>query len=61
MIKRIQISKINGCSLERVALLPHDFRMGACGTFLFPEHKQESYSQRVMFCFGESDRKKCYR
>ena len=54
IIKMLQISKINGCSLERIAQLPHDFEYGACGTFLFPE-------PRVMFCFAESDRKKCFR
>ena len=50
----LQLSKIKGCTLERIAQLPHDFELGACGTFLFPE-------PRVMFCFAESDRKKCFR
>ena len=40
-----QISKINGCSLDRVDDLPRDFDNGACGTYLFPE-------ERVMLCFS---------
>ena len=42
---RIQISKINDCTLEKTGLLPHEFVHGSCGTYEFPE-------ERVMFCFG---------
>ena len=51
---KIQISKINGCSLDRIGQLPHDFYRGACGTYLFPE-------PRVMFCFPEMAWGKCFR
>ena len=52
----IQISKINGCSLERIADLPKEFKYGACGTYNFPE-------ERVMFCFGSTmdQEKQCFR
>ena len=48
------MSKINGCTLERIGELPNEFEYGACGTFDF------GY-ETVMFCFGKSDQKKCFR
>ena len=47
-----QISKINGCSLDRVGDLPRSFGNGACGTYLFPE-------ERVMLCFSSEDYRAC--
>ena len=50
-----QISKISDCLLKRIGTLPHEFELGACGTFLFDE------DERVMFCFTKNDKKKCFR
>ena len=50
----LQISKINGCVLERIADLQFGFAYGACGTFTFPE-------ERVVFCFGNGSEQKCFR
>ena len=47
-----QISKINGCSLDKVGDLPRHFDNGACGTYLFPE-------ERVMLCFSSEDYRAC--
>ena len=49
-----QISKINGCSLDRIGQLPHEFVYGSCGTYKFPE-------ERVMFCFQRSMESACFR
>ena len=53
--RSFQISKIVGCELKRIGELPNDFYAGACGRFLFDG------DERVMFCFPESDRNKCFR
>ena len=53
--KSFKISKIVDCTLERIGELPNAFYFGACGTFLFDG------DERVMFCFPESDRNKCFR
>ena len=51
----IKISKITDCALKRIAELPNEFRLGACGTYLF------SKEERVMFCFPETGKNKCFR
>ena len=53
---QIQTSKINGCTLERIGELPIDFYNGACGTYKFSNEEE-----RVMFCFPNNGRKKCFR
>ena len=53
--KLFQISKIVDCKLTRIGALPDAFQLGACGTFLFDG------DERVMFCFPDSDTKKCFR
>ena len=54
LTRLIKMSKIIGCTLERFGELPHEFEYGACGTFIFEE-------ETIMFCFGEADKKKCFR
>ena len=50
----LQISKIIGCGLKRIGDLNNEFEFGACGTFLFP-------GEKIMLCFGISDKTRCER
>ena len=49
-----QISKIEGCKLNRIGDLAYEMFRPACGTFEFPE-------ERIMYCFGEAAKSDCYR
>ena len=49
-----KVSKVVGCGLKRIGDLSYDFRLGACGTYRFPE-------ERILLCFSEAHKTKCER
>merc|ERR550534_713600 len=48
-----QVSKVVGCSLKRVGVLPFNFYYGSCNTFAFPEEK-------VLLCFDLNHSQSCH-
>ena len=52
--KLLEVSKVNGCGLQRIGDLNYDFDYGTCATYNFP-------AERILLCFAEAYTQKCER
>ena len=52
-INPLQMSKINGCQLDRVGDLPFEFYYGACTNFM-------AQTEKVLMCFDINQLKTCH-